>query len=116
MIDINLNAVPDWERSRRNTEPEVSNVSRAEALDGGDRAKTDNGSNGVEIDEEDANQQNDPRQRRQRARRENEAENSSDQASAAVDGSDFEQDSVRYDEEGDPVNQATRGRIVDTDA
>jgi hypothetical protein len=116
MIDINLNAVPDWERSRRNTEPEVSDVSRAEALDAAERAEADDGSNGVEIDEEDKEQQRRAGLQQEQARHGDQEQDGDDARSDSVDPTELEGDSVRYDEEGEPIDRAKRGRIVDTDA
>ncbi len=109
MIDINLNAVPDWERSRRDTEPEVSAPSRAEAADGAKQAQEDEGSNGVEIHENGSNQRRQSRRDRKRQR-----SNSADAESH--DSPEHKEESIRYDEDGDPVERAKRGRIIDTDA
>ncbi|MFP4114040.1 MAG: hypothetical protein ACOC2Y_04430 [Spirochaetota bacterium] len=49
MISINLNAAEEWERVRRNTEPETPDVDRNPGSKDADRPELDNGTHGLRV-------------------------------------------------------------------
>jgi hypothetical protein len=59
VIVENLNAVPHWERSRRQTEPEISDVERTPDSDESDAVSSDDGSNGQQHQAVTARRKND---------------------------------------------------------
>jgi len=49
MISINLNAIQEWERVRRETEPHTPDVDRNPGAENPDRPELDNGSHGQSV-------------------------------------------------------------------
>lgn len=49
MININLNAMEEWERVRRNTEPHTSDVDRNPGTENPDRPELEDGSHGLTV-------------------------------------------------------------------
>ncbi len=49
MISINLNAMEEWERVRRDTQPHTPDVDRNPGTEDPDRTEIDNGSHGLKV-------------------------------------------------------------------
>ncbi len=49
MISINLNAMEEWERVRRDTEPHTPDVDRNPGTEDADRPEIDDGSHGLKV-------------------------------------------------------------------
>ena len=66
MININLNAMEEWERVRRDTEPHTRDVDRNPGTENPDRPELEHGSDGLRVTQR--------RRRRRRAHEDHEAE------------------------------------------
>ncbi len=80
MISINLNAMEEWERVRRDTEPHTPDVDRNPGTENPDRPELDDGSHGLKVTPE------------KKRRRRGGEEDAGDEAGESADAGDEEED------------------------